>query len=85
MAVPENDIMTMKELAEYLRLKPQTIYTWAQEKKIPAAKLKLGLCQGNSCIQKKTTFFLLSSKIGIKSVLQSKLFITFAKKLIEKQ
>jgi excisionase family DNA binding protein len=35
----ENDIMTLEEVATYLRLKPQTIYTWAQEKKIPAAKL----------------------------------------------
>lgn len=34
-----NDIMTLEEVAEYLRLKPQTIYTWAQEKRIPAAKL----------------------------------------------
>jgi excisionase family DNA binding protein len=32
-------IMTLEEVAEYLRLKPQTIYTWAQEKKIPAAKI----------------------------------------------
>ena len=31
--------MTIEEVAEYLRLKPQTIYTWAQEKKIPAAKI----------------------------------------------
>ncbi len=35
----ENDIMTLEEVASYLRLKPQTIYTWAQDKKIPAAKL----------------------------------------------
>jgi excisionase family DNA binding protein len=35
----EDKIMTLEEVAEYLRLKPQTIYTWAQEKKIPAAKL----------------------------------------------
>jgi excisionase family DNA binding protein len=35
----ENDIMTLEEVAAYLRLKPQTIYTWAQDKKIPAAKL----------------------------------------------
>ncbi|MBN2412395.1 helix-turn-helix domain-containing protein [candidate division KSB1 bacterium] len=34
-----NEIMTLEEVAEYLRVKPQTIYTWAQEKKIPAAKL----------------------------------------------
>lgn len=31
--------MTLEEVADYLRLTPQTIYTWAQEKKIPAVKL----------------------------------------------
>ena len=35
----KTDIMTLEEVAHYLKLKPQTIYTWAQEKKIPAAKL----------------------------------------------
>lgn len=35
----KNDIMTLEEVAAYLRLKPQTIYVWAQDKKIPAAKL----------------------------------------------
>jgi len=35
----DNDIMTLEEVAAYLRSKPQTIYTWAQDKKIPAAKL----------------------------------------------
>lgn len=35
----KNDIMTLEEVAAYLRLKPQTIYAWAQDKKIPAAKL----------------------------------------------
>ena len=35
----DDKIMTLEEVAAYLRLKPQTIYTWAQEKKIPAAKL----------------------------------------------
>ena len=34
-----SDIMTLEEVAEYLRLKPQTIYTWAQRKKIPGAKI----------------------------------------------
>ncbi len=33
------DIMTLEEVAAYLKVKPQTIYTWAQEKRIPAAKL----------------------------------------------
>ena len=31
--------MTLEEVARYLKVKPQTIYTWAQEKRIPAAKL----------------------------------------------
>lgn len=35
----EGDIMTLEEVAAYLKLKPQTIYAWAQEKKIPAVKL----------------------------------------------
>jgi len=35
----KTDIMTLEEVAHYLKLKPQTIYTWAQEKKIPAAKI----------------------------------------------
>jgi len=37
--IKDDKIMTLEEVAEYLRVKPQTIYTWAQEKKIPAAKL----------------------------------------------
>lgn len=35
----DHEIMTIEEVAHYLRLKPQTIYKWAQEKRIPAAKL----------------------------------------------
>lgn len=35
----DDEIMTLEEVASYLKLKPQTIYTWAQERKIPAAKL----------------------------------------------
>ncbi len=34
-----DDIMTIEEVAKYLKLKPQTIYTWAQTQKIPAGKL----------------------------------------------
>ena len=38
--MPEkNDIMTLKEAARYLRLKPQAICSWAQGKELPAAKL----------------------------------------------
>jgi excisionase family DNA binding protein len=34
-----DEIMTLEEVAKYLKLKPQTIYTWSQNGKIPAAKL----------------------------------------------
>lgn len=33
------DIMTLEEVARYLKLKPQTVYKWAQEGMIPATKL----------------------------------------------
>jgi excisionase family DNA binding protein len=35
----DHEILTLEEVASYLRLKPQTIYKWAQEKRIPAVKL----------------------------------------------
>ena len=31
--------MTLEEVARYLKLKPQTVYKWAQEEQIPCAKL----------------------------------------------
>jgi excisionase family DNA binding protein len=36
---PDNEILTIEDVAAYLRLTPQTIYRWAQEKRIPAVKL----------------------------------------------
>jgi excisionase family DNA binding protein len=38
-AAAHHEILTLEEVAHYLRLKPQTIYKWAQEKRIPAVKL----------------------------------------------
>lgn len=35
----ENEILTIEEVAAYLRLTPQTIYKWAQERRIPGVKL----------------------------------------------
>ncbi|MEL6925666.1 MAG: helix-turn-helix domain-containing protein [Bacteroidota bacterium] len=35
----EDNIMTIEDVARYLKMKPQTIYTWAQKGKIPAAKI----------------------------------------------
>jgi len=34
-----DNIMTIEEVARYLKMKTQTIYTWAQKGKIPAAKI----------------------------------------------
>ena len=36
---PDHEILTVEEVAHYFRLKPQTIYKWAQERRIPAVKL----------------------------------------------
>jgi len=36
---PPGEILTLEEVAAYLRLTPQTIYKWAQDKRIPAVKL----------------------------------------------
>jgi excisionase family DNA binding protein len=36
---PNHEILTLEEVAHYLRLKPQTIYKWVQERRIPAVKL----------------------------------------------
>jgi len=34
-----DEIMTVEEVAKYLKLKPQTVYKWAQQGDIPATKL----------------------------------------------
>lgn len=34
----KDEMLTIEELASYLKLKPQTIYKWAQSGKIPGAK-----------------------------------------------
>lgn len=34
-----DNIMTIEEVAKYLKMKPQTIYLWAQKGNIPAVKL----------------------------------------------
>ncbi|MCK5832330.1 helix-turn-helix domain-containing protein [bacterium] len=33
-----DEIMTVQDVSKYLKLKPQTIYKWAREGQIPAAK-----------------------------------------------
>ena len=58
--------MTLEEVAKYLKLKPQTIYGWAQKGNIPAAKLgkewrfKKSIIDKwfNQCINEKFSIFL---------------------------
>ena len=35
----ENVLLTVKQVAQYLQLKESTIYSWAQDHKIPAIKI----------------------------------------------
>ena len=37
-AVFDDEMLTIEELAAYLKLKPQTIYKWAQTGKVPGGK-----------------------------------------------
>lgn len=34
-----DEIVTVEEVAKYLKLKPQTVYKWAQDGRIPGTKL----------------------------------------------
>lgn len=38
-AMNANTLMNVKQLAEYLQLKPGTVYAWAQKGKLPAIKV----------------------------------------------
>ncbi|MCE5258312.1 MAG: helix-turn-helix domain-containing protein [Chloroflexi bacterium] len=35
----QDGILSVRQVAEYLQLKASTVYTWAQEGKIPATKV----------------------------------------------
>jgi excisionase family DNA binding protein len=35
----DDEIMTIEEVAKYLKMTPQTVYKWAQEDQIPGTKL----------------------------------------------
>lgn len=35
----QDEIMTIEEVAKYLKVKPQTVYKWAQEEEIPGTKV----------------------------------------------
>lgn len=62
--LPGTDILTIEEVAAYLRLKPQTIYKWAQEKRLPAVKLGKEWRFRRSIIDRWLDEQLLSSESG---------------------
>jgi excisionase family DNA binding protein len=35
----DEHLLTVKQVAEYLQLKESTVYSWAQDKKVPAFKI----------------------------------------------
>lgn len=35
----DSDIMTVEDVAKFLKMKPQTVYKWAQDGQIPGTKL----------------------------------------------
>jgi excisionase family DNA binding protein len=35
----DNEIMTVEDVAKFLKVKPQTVYKWAQDGQIPGTKL----------------------------------------------
>jgi len=35
----DTSLMNVKQVAKYLQLKPATVYTWAQEGRLPAIKM----------------------------------------------
>ena len=39
MTTDHNEIMTIEEVAKYLKMTPQTVYKWAQDGQIPGTKL----------------------------------------------
>ena len=38
MSMVDNALMTLEELAEYLRVKKRTVYDWVKKGKVPAIK-----------------------------------------------
>ena len=56
-----NNLLTVKEISEILKVKPSTIYAWAEQGRIPAYKLNGSL----RFIEKEITEWILSCKNNI--------------------
>ena len=75
------EILTLEEVAKYLKVKPQTIYTWAQSGKIPAAKLGKEWRFRKSVIDKQAEYDLLKNN-ALCMVVHNETFLLDKKKII---
>jgi excisionase family DNA binding protein len=67
----EDDIMTLEEVARYLKVKPQTVYKWAQEQLIPGTKLSKEWRFRKSILDEWIDTSILQSKAGFDLLLRS--------------
>lgn len=65
------DIMTLEEVARYLKVKPQTVYKWAQEGQIPGTKLSKEWRFRKSILDEWLDTAILHSKAGFDLLLRS--------------
>jgi excisionase family DNA binding protein len=72
-AMQNDEIVTLEELAKYLKLQPQTVYKWAQEGQIPGAKLGKEWRFRKSIIDEWVDTSILLSKGGFNFICQATL------------
>ncbi len=63
--------MTLEEVAQYLKVKPQTVYKWAQEEQIPGTKLGKEWRFRKSILDEWIDSSILLSKAGFDLLLRS--------------
>jgi excisionase family DNA binding protein len=67
----DDEIMTLEEVARYLKVKPQTVYKWAQEEQIPGTKLSKEWRFRKSILDEWIDSSILLSKGGFDLMLRS--------------
>jgi len=71
-----NDILTVEDVARYLKMQPQTVYKWAQEGRIPGTKLGKEWRFRKSIIDEWIDISIALSKSGFDLMYQSSLLST---------
>jgi len=80
-----DEIMTIEEVAQYLKLKPQTVYKWAQEGTIPGAKLGKEWRFRRSILDEWIDQSIILSKGGFDVMVQASAFAAEQKGTIAKE